>query len=452
MRILLHTVSIQSLLALLIRIAPPSLMTQERRVVITGLGAVAPNGIGRTAFWHSLTTGISGIRRISFFDTSTLATQVAGTIPHFDPLAYMPKHLAHSTARFSQLALAATALAVRDAQLPDHLASLYPTTAVCCGSSANATADLAEPAHRRFVLERATPLPSAAPLELPAHAATAHMSQLLGTTGPLSTLSSGCSTGLDVVAWGLAHIRHSLTDLAIVAATEAPISEFSLALFDTAGFTSRWKGPPHAASRPYDLLRSGLVLAEGAGALVLEELEHALARSAPIYAELLGYGSASEAGLPSRRRLTYARGLELAARAALHCSHLSPSAVDYVSAHGNSTRDDDAADTAAYKAIFGDRAYNVPISSIKSSIGQPFSAAGILQVVATALAIQHQTVPPTINLTHPDPDCDLDYVPNRSRSVRLNVAMIHAHSLGAPVPGSHTALLIQRPNLPPHAA
>jgi 3-oxoacyl-[acyl-carrier-protein] synthase II len=419
-------------------------MTDRRRIVITGLGVLAPNGIGHAAFWNNLIHGVSGIRRISSFDVSSLATTVAGEITRFDPLDYMPKHLALSTARFSQLALAAAVLAVRDAQLPEHLGSSFPHAAVCCGSSANAAADLAESAHRRFVLLRSSRLAAATPLELPAHAATAHVSQLLGTIGPLSTLSSGCSTGLDVVAWGLAQIRNSFCDLVIAAATEAPLSEFSVALFDAAGITSRWKGPPHAASRPYDALRTGLVLAEAAGAVVLEELDHALARGVPIYAELLGYGSASEAGLPAHRRETYAKGLELAVRAALDASHLSPPAVDYINAHGNSTRDDDAADTIAYKTVFGPRAYNVPISSIKSVIGQPFSAAGILQVAATALTIRHQLVPPTINLTHPDPDCDLDYVANRSRRARVNLALIHAHSLGPPVPGSHTALVLRR--------
>jgi 3-oxoacyl-[acyl-carrier-protein] synthase II len=422
------------------------MLSGRRRVVITGLGVLAPNGIGRDAFWHSLVHGISGVNRITSFDTSHLSTHVAAEVRHFNPFNYLPRQLVHSTARFSQLAVAAALLAVRDASLPDLLGSLYPHTAICCGSSANASADLAEQTHRDFVIGNAHSMRSAAPLEYPAHAATAHISQILGTTGPLVTISSGCSTGLDVIGWGLAHIRNTAADFALVAATEAPISQFSLALFDAAGFLCRWQGMPHQASRPYDRLRSGLVIAEGAGALVLEELEHALARDARPYAELIGFGSASEGGLAPSRHATYAHGLELAVQAALHDAGLTVYSVDYVNAHGNSTPHDDLADTQAYKSVFGPRAYNVPISSIKSMIGQPFSAAGVLQDLATALAIQNQLAPPTVHLTHPDPACDLDYIPNKPRRVRISLALVHAHSLGGAVPGSHNAVLLQAPD------
>jgi 3-oxoacyl-[acyl-carrier-protein] synthase II len=283
-----------------------------------------------------------------------------------------------------------------------------------------------------------------AALEFAAHAVTSRAARLFSITGPSTTIASGCTTGLDVIQWGHAQIASRRADMALVGASEAPLSEFIFALFAAGGFLSTWDGPPKAASRPYDLLRAGLVLAEGAGALVLEDLDHAVQRGAQIYAELIGSGGASEGGFTGSRRDIYRQGLEAALRSALADASTEPSEVDYVNAHGNSTQDDDAAETQAYKNIFGTGAFNIPISSIKSAIGQPMSAGGVLQAVATCMAVAHQRVPPTLNLQNPDPECDLDYVPNTARAVRIQTALIHAHSLGGMLPGSHTALLLAR--------
>lgn len=417
-------------------------MTPTRRVVITGIGAVAPNGIGRQDFWHGLITARSGIAPASFLDHTCHRNYVAGEVRQFDPLIYMSPNLARSAGRFTQLALAATILAVRDAKLPDALGDTYPQTTISCGTSANGSMDLAENTFKSFLRNSGQVSPSI-PLEIPAHAATAHISQTLRTTGAISTLATGCATGLDVAASGIDHILTGRTPLAIVAATEAPLSPFIFRLFDAAGLIARWTGPPHTASRPYDQLRTGLVLSEAAGALVLEEIEHARDRGQPIYAEILGYGTASEAGLPSIPS-PYPTALGFAVKTALRTARLTPVDIDYINAHGNSTKTDDAADTTAYKQILGRRAYSIPISSIKSTIGQPFSAAGLLQIIATALALFTQTLPPTAHLDHPDPDCDLDYVPNHARPARLHAALVHAHSLGGLVPGSHSALVLTR--------
>lgn len=418
-------------------------MNQRRRVVITGLGVVAPNGVGKDAFWQSLIAGKSAVDRVSSFDATKYASQVAGEIRNFDATDYMPTRIAKSVGRFTHLAVAASVLAVHDSKLPFGLESI-DRPALCFGTSASGSADIGDANVRRFLLQDPSRLDPLAMLELSAHAATSHVAQMLRITGPTTTLASGCTTGLDVIEWGCGQIAAERTDLAIVGATEAPLSEFLFALFSTGGFLSTWQGDPAEASRPYDLLRSGLVLSEGAGALVLESIEHALHRSAPIYGEILGYGSASEGGFDGHRREIYKSGLEHALRSACRDAGIVPSQIDYVSAHGNSTKDDDAGETLAYKSVFGRSAFNIPISSIKSAIGQPLAAAGVLQVAATALSIRDHFIPPTLHLDYPDPECDLDYVPKKARRARVRTALIHAHSLGGRVPGTHTALLIGR--------
>ena len=420
-------------------------MDHRRRVVITGIGVVAPNGIGKDAFWQALVTGQSAVDWITSFDASKYPSQVAAQIRNFTPTDYMPARIAKSVGRFTHLAVAASVLAVRDAHLPENLGIVHRTAALCFGTSVGGSADIGERNVRRFFAKDLFRLDPLGMLELSGHAATSHVSQLLKLTGPTTTLASGCTTGLDVVDWGYLQIADGRSDMAVVGASEVPVSEFIFALFAAGGFLSTWSGPPSASSRPYDRLRSGLVLAEAAGALILEEFEHAQHRHAPIYAEVTGHGSASEGGLAGSRRSVYTRGLEIAIKAACQAAHVCPSRIDYVNAHGNSTKDDDAAETQAYKNVLGESAFNVPVSSIKSSIGQPLSASGVLQVAATALSLRDQLLPPTLNLDYPDPECNLDYVPNRARAARVRTALVHAHSLGGRVPGTHTALILSNP-------
>ncbi len=422
-------------------------MNHRRRVVITGLGVVAPNGVGKDAFWQNLIAGKSAIDRITAFDTSRYPSHVAAEIRRFDPTDYMPARTAKSVGRFTQLAVAASVLALRDSNLPATLSDQHPPVALCFGTSAHGIADIGEESHRRFLSPEPLELHPLGALEFVAHAATSHVSQLLGINGRVTTIASGCTTGLDVIEWGSSQIQSRQTNVAIVGASEAPLSEFLFAMFSATGFLSTWQGPPKAASRPYDLLRSGLVLAEGAGALVLEDSDHALDRGAHVYAEIIGQASVSDGGLTGTRRDTYRKGLEVAVRSACLDAHLHFSQVDYVNAHANGTVDD-AAETAAFKNVFQRTAYNTPISSIKSSIGHPMSAAAMLQVAATALSIQDQLLPPTLNLDSPDPECDLDYVPNNARRARIRKALVHAHSLGGIVPGSHSVLLLAQPRDP----
>jgi len=266
---------------------------------------------------------------------------------------------------------------------------------------------------------------------------TGHLSADLGLKGQTMTLASACSTGIDVVQWAVQQIQSGLTHAVLAGATEAPLSSYSQATFSALGVLSRWPGAPSQALRPFDAASTGLVLGEGSGAFVVEELEHARAREAPIYAEVLGFGSASE-GINLRTVDPTGAALQAAARLALRRAQLDPTAIDHVNAHGNGLPDYDRAETAAYRSIFGRHAYNMPVSSIKPITGQSLAAAGALQVVAACFTLHEQFVPPTLNHDIPHPECDLDYVPNRGRPARVNTILIAAHAMG----GTHSALIL----------
>ena len=415
-------------------------MRSGRRVVISGIGVIAPNGVGRADFWRSLVAGKSGIRRITRFDSSKYRCQAAGEIQAFDPDAIAQTRLrgGASMGRFSEMAVVAARLAFDDAKLPERPGPV----GVCLGTSVQGNADVGESAHRRFLNGGWKALGSSASLEVAAHAAVSHVQGELRCSGPVLSIASACCTGIDTIAWGFEQVRNGTVNIAVVGAAEAPLSEFTFGLFSADGFLSSWDGPAAQASRPYDLHRSGLVLSEGAGALVLENLEHASARDADIYAEILGYGSWSESRTTRDYYERYSEALQQAIAVAISRSGIEHSDIDYICAHGNSTKFDDKAEAAAHRKAFGEHAYRVPISSIKSMIGQPFAAGGVLQTATAALASTNNIVPPTINQEAADPDCDLDYVANKARAVRIRHALVHSHSLGGAVPGSHSAMII----------
>lgn len=402
------------------------------------MGVVAPNGIGKDAFWQNLIAGKSAVDYIRAFDPSPYPCKVAAEVRDFVPGDFMRPGHVKTMGRFAQFAVAAAKLALSDAGLSGKQ---LPTAAVCLGTAVHGIGDLGVPAHLDFLSRGWAGIGRTVGLEVTAHAATAHVQQELQVRGPMLTIASACCTGIDAIAWGADQIRSHLVDVALVGAAEAPISEFVFSLFLAGGFLSTWSGPPEQASRPYDLNRCGLVLAEGAAVLVLEELGHALAREAPIYAEVRGYASVSEANTQTIEE-RYVEALREAIVRAVTTSHLCPSELDYVCAHGNATQFDDRAEAKAHRAVFGPHAYRLTVSSIKSMIGQPFAASGVIQAAATALAIRHRVVPPTINHQIPDPACDLDYVPNQARTARVRHALVHSHSLGGAVSGSHSALVL----------
>ena len=412
---------------------------KRRRVVITGLGVVAPNGIGKDEFWKNLIAGKSAVDYITAFDPSPFPCKVAAEVRNFKPTDFISTRKAKMMGRFSQFAVAAARLSIEDAGLDSD--KLPTRVASCQGTSAQGLADIGETTHQMFLADGWKAMQGSSGLEFTAHAATAHVMAELNIMGPTTTIASACCTGIDTIAWGVEQIRADLVDVALVGATEAAISEYILSFFAAGGYLSKWDGPPSKASRPYDLHRSGFVPAEGSGVLVVEELQHALDRGAPIYCEILGYGSASE-GSTNRRTDTYTTALAKALLNALQASRLRPSDIDYVCSHGNSIVIEDEAEASAHRAVFEDHAYRLPISSIKSMLGQPFAAAGLMQATATALALKHGIIPPTINYEVPDPKCDLDYVPNFSRVARVRRALFHSHSLGGHLPGSHSAMIV----------
>ncbi len=411
-------------------------MRNSRRVVITGLGVVAPNGIGKDAFWQNLIAGKSAVDYITAFDPSPFPCNLAAEVRDFRPEDFMTKKQARDLWRFTQFAVAAARMAVEDAKL-DINRQDSETVAACFGTCINGF-EKVEESYQIVHTKGYASLPPLTCFQYSTHAPVSHVAIDLGIRGPSMTLASGCSTGLDVIKWGYDQIQEGQVTAAVVGGTEAPLNPLAFATFCALGILTKAHNPDYA-SRPFDLNRDGLVLGEGAGAVVIETLESALDRGATVYAEVTGYGLSSEA-LHIRKRDETGASLAQAIRLALESADLSSVAIDYINSHGNSMQESDRNETTAIKLAFGKRAYSIPISSIKSMIGQPVAASGILQAISTALAIYHGVVSPTINYETPDPDCDLDYVPNQSRVCRVDRALIDAHAVG----GTHSVLILER--------
>lgn len=410
-----------------------------RRVVLTGLGPVAPNGIGKAAFWEALVEGRSGISRIRGFDASMYPCQVAGEVKGFDPEAFMEPRVARRLARFAQLAVAGAILAMQDAGLPTHDGPDAPRRGVCLGVSTNALDYLEREFEAFFKRDRRRTSPTVAGAGFP-HAAAAEVSIACHCQGPVTTLSAGCASGSAAIGQACEEIRAGRADVMLAGGADGAVTPFGIAGMCAARMlpADAEGEAPEEISRPFDGTRRGGVLSEGAGVVVLEELEHALRRRACIYGEVAGYATTAEA----HGVIEIADDdsfLARSIRAALAAARIRPSEVDYVSAHGPSDICD-MQETRAIKAVFGEHAYHLTVSSIKSMIGNPLAAAGPLQVISAAMALQEQRVPPTINYTTPDPECDLDYVPNRARVCRVNVAVVNSHGFG----GANHCIVLRR--------
>jgi 3-oxoacyl-[acyl-carrier-protein] synthase II len=412
-------------------------MRSSRRVVITGIGVVSPVGIGKDAFWENLVAGKSGVDRITAFDPSSYPCQVAAEVKHFNPTDFISSRRAKMMGRFSQFALAATRLALEDANLA-IASSLSHRTAICYGTSV-AGLELAVAGLEDFLQGGLAVVKPWTALEYSPHTPSSYLAIEFGINGPALSVSSNCCTGIDVIQNAFGQISSGRVEVALVGACDAPIFPSIFASFCALGALTTRNNEPQKASRPYDLLRDGLVLGEGGGTLVLEDLDFARDRGARIYAEVLGYGSASEA-VGMRKGDLSGRVMAGAILGAVRDASLSPQDIDHINAHGSSLPDYDICDTQGFKHALADHAYRIPITSIKSMVGQPVSVAGILQVAAACLSIQHQLVPPTINQEVSDPQCDLDYVPNTFRAARVKHVLINGHSFG----GSVAALVIGR--------
>jgi 3-oxoacyl-[acyl-carrier-protein] synthase II len=410
-------------------------MAQKARVVITGLGVIAPNGIGKDAWWEGLLTGRSGIRRITQFDASPFPCQIAGEVIDFQPTGYINAREVKRMSRVSQFAVAAAKMALRDSAV-EVSAENAPWMGVCFGTSLG-KGEVFENDYPAF-LERG--VRGIHPLTLPQFAVHGMSSQVaieLGVSGVCGSIATGCTAGLDALQWGYIQICQGRARVMVVGSAEALLTPFAFGAVCATGVLSKQNATPEKASRPFDLQRDGLVLSEGAGALVLEALDHAEEREAPIYAEVLGVATARDGDDLVHCDLSGA-GMARVMDIALYQSQIAKSRIDYINAHGVGLRDYDAAETNAIKAVFGKRAYHIPVSSIKSMIGQPFAAGGSLQVAASCLTLQRGYAPPTINYEMPDPACDLDYVPHRARAVRARALLVHAHGMG----GTDSALVL----------
>ncbi|MFF3292013.1 beta-ketoacyl-[acyl-carrier-protein] synthase family protein [Streptomyces sp. NPDC003023] len=416
-----------------------------RRVVITGIGVVAPGGVGTRNFWDTLTAGRTATGRITLFDASAYRSRIAAQAD-FDPAAhgFTPEQAARLD-RATQFALVSAREALDDSGLTGMLDAVR--TGVTLGSAVGCTTSLDE--------QYAVVSEQGSTWEVDHTRAVAHLFDYFvpssmaaevaragGAQGPVSLVSTGCTSGLDSIGHAVDLIREGSADVMFAGATEAPISPITVACFDAIKATSPRNDDPATASRPFDRTRNGFVLGEGAAVLILEEFEHARRRGAHLYAEIAGFAGRSNAYHMTGLR-TDGTEMAEAIRAALDEARLDPTAVDYINAHGSGTKQNDRHETAAFKRSLGPHAGTVAISSIKSMIGHSLGAIGSLEVAASALAIEHNTVPPTANLHEADPACDLDYTPLTAREQRTDTVL----SVGSGFGGFQSAIVLTRPRL-----
>jgi 3-oxoacyl-[acyl-carrier-protein] synthase II len=384
-----------------------------------------------------LRTARNGIHRITRFDPTPFASHMAGEINDFDPASYMYKKESRRMDRFCQFGVAAARQAVEDAQL--DLSREDPTRiAIAVGSGIGGIETFAEQVQ---VLETKGPgrvSPFFIPMMIP-NMAAGQISIFLGLKGPSLTTVSACASSADAIGQALRLIQRGEADVVLAGGTEAPIAPISLAGFGSMKALSTRNDDPEHACRPFDRDRDGFVMGEGAGMVLVEELEHARARGARIYAELVGYGATSDA-----YHITApppgGEGSARAMAAALADAGLRPEDVDYINAHGTSTSYNDLYETQAIKSVFGDHAYRIPVSSTKSMTGHLLGAAGAVEFIACLFALQEGLLPPTINLENPDPECDLDYVPNTPRPAQVNVVLSNSFGFG----GHNVTLALRR--------
>lgn len=415
----------------------------KRRVVITGVGVISPNGIGKDNLWKGMSSGISGVSRVSIFDVSKFHSQIAAQVQDFDPFAsgLTIQEVARMD-RYVQFAVVATKEAVDDAKIDflreDPTRCGITLSNAICGTKymeeefLRVTKDGVDHIDPRFVRPD---LYDASMFNTPSSEIAARYK----IKGLCNTISTGCTAGSDSVGFAFDIIKDGDVDVMIAGASEAPLTPITFGAFDVVNVLSNRNDEPQKASRPFDNKRNGFVLSEGCGILILEELNHALRRGAHIYCEVIGFGTSCNAyhmtDLPSDG-VAMAKCINLA----LEDAGVKSQEIDYINAHGSSTRMNDVFETKGYKISLGDYAYKVPISSLKSMIGHPLAAANAVELVTTSLMYDYNIIPPTINQEERDPECDLNYVPNEAISAKVNTILKTSSGFS----GIHSSLVFRR--------
>lgn len=407
------------------------------RVVVTGLGIVSPLGLDVPSTWQGLVSGRSGVDYITLFDPEPFETRFAAEVKNFDPSRYLEHKEARRSDRFVQFAVAASLEAVKQAGLKID-ASNAEEIGVIIGAGFGGLNILLS--QFQILMEKgpARVSPFLTPMMI-ADMAAGQVAILLGAKGPNFCITSSCASGSDAIGVSFETISRGDAQAMIAGGTEAQIIPLTIAAFNAARAISTRNHEPQKASRPFDAERDGFVLGEGAAILILESLPFAIKRGAPILAEVVGYGATGDA-YHITQPAEGAEGGVRAMRIALKKTGLEPREIDYINAHGTSTPLNDKHETIALKTVFGDDAYRIPVSSTKSMLGHLLGAAGAIEATVCVLTIQHGIIPPTINLTHPDPECDLDYVPNVARQAKVDVALTNSFGFG----GHNSTLIFRR--------
>jgi len=410
--------------------------TLDNRVVITGMGVICPLGLNATDTWAALAAGRSGVDRITLFDTEGFETKIAGEVKGFKATDYMNPKDARRNDRFSQMAVAASLEATEQADLKID-DSNKDEIGIVIGSGIGGLTTLFE--QTKVLLEKGADRvsPFLIPMMMP-NIASAQVSITLGARGPNLCTTSACSSGSDAIGTAYETIKRGDAKAMIAGGSETIINPIGISAFNALKAISTRNDEPQLASRPFDAERDGFVIGEGASALILESLAYAKKRGAKILAEMIAYGTSADA-YHITAPLEAGEGAAMAVQRALDKAGIKPDEIDYINAHGTSTVLNDKMETKAIKRVFGDRAYKIPISSTKSMMGHLVGSAGAVEATICIMTIRNGLIPPTINLTHPDPECDLDYVPNTARQAKVRTALSNSFGFGG-----HNSVLIFR--------
>ena len=399
----------------------------DKRVVVTGIGAITPIGHGKNGLWEGVRSGKTGVVGISRFDTSQIQTKVAAEINDFDPLNYFDSKLARRMDRFAQLGLAACELAMKDSLLPLTLNGSGERTGVTMGTALGGIAG-AERQHEHYVKSGLRAVDPSLALTVFGGSGSSNIAIRYGLTGPSNANSNSCASGAIAIGEAYRYVKDGYADIMVAAAAEAPLYELTFSAFTIIRAMSTNRDPA-TACRPFDKNRDGFVMGEAASVLVLEELGHALQRDAHIYCEVLGFSCNNDAHhmvAPKPDGSSAVRAME----SAIQEARITAADIDYVNAHGSSTPLNDKTETLALKKVFRDRAKKMPISATKSMHGHALGASGAVEAAICAQVFEREFLPPTIHYREPDPDCDLDYIPNEGRNARVDHILSNSFGFG----------------------